>query len=148
MKNVAAVLLFLVSGISLAGDIVVEDAWIQDAPPAAKVMAAYMRIVNRSDSAVTVEAVKSDRFGAVDIHATEVHHGMAAHMSKRKVRIGPGESFIFEPGGHHLMLQKAKGAVRVGDTVAFMVYFDNGSILEAVAVVRGRDADMTGSAAR
>ena len=74
MKNVAAVLLFLVSGISLAGDIVVEDAWIQDAPPAAKVMAAYMRIVNRSDSAVTVEAVKSDRFGAVDIHATEVHH--------------------------------------------------------------------------
>jgi len=148
MKKVFAVLLFLVSSISMAGDIAVEDAWIQDAPPAARVMAAYMRIVNHSDHAVTLEAVESDRFGAVDIHATEVHHGMV-HMSERRaVPIAPGESLALEPGGHHLMLRKAKGSVRAGDRVTFMLHFGNGDILETVAVVRGSDAGTAGGAAR
>jgi copper(I)-binding protein len=134
----AVLLLGLASRAVLAGDIAIEDPWIQEAPPTASVMAAYMRITNRSAQAVSLESVNSEDFGAAETHSTHLHHDMA-HMEKhRGLRIGAGDTVVLAPGGHHLMLMDRQRPLRDGDAARLSLRFSNGEVIVVSAEVRRR----------
>jgi copper(I)-binding protein len=46
-----------------------------------------------------------------------------------------GGGVRFEPGGLHLMLMQPKSALKVGDSVHFLLRFADGSALDVVAPV-------------
>ncbi|MBK8972372.1 MAG: copper chaperone PCu(A)C [Hahellaceae bacterium] len=140
MKNTIRITLFslLVLAIapSRAGDIAIEDAWIPEAPPTAKVLACYLTIENHSKSTVMLESVTSDDFGAVEIHASEMHDGMMHMRKEDHLHIDADSSLKLEPGGYHLMLMDKKRTLKAGDHVDIELRFSNDESMHIEAEVR------------
>lgn len=142
MKKTIFMLPFvLLSPSTLAGDIAVQDAWIQEAPPNVRTMAAYMSIENRSTQAVSLVSISSEDFEKVETHTTQMHHDMA-HMEKHHgTHIAAGDTVVFSPGGHHLMLMGKKRSLHAGDTVMIRLHFSNGAIVTADVAVRRQNRE-------
>ncbi len=101
----------------------VIDPWVQEAPPAAKVMAAYMTLENTGDQALVLTGASSDLFGRIEIHATEMSGDMARMVHKDSVDIPPHAQFAFAPGGYHFMLMEPQQALHAGDRVTLTLRF-------------------------
>ncbi len=133
----SVVALFLVSAsAAVAGALSVSDPWIREAPSNAKALAAYMTIVNASAAAVSLESASSPDFRMVEIHRTDMSHGMAHMMKQPALRIEAGASVHLKPGDYHLMLMGPLRALRAGDAVSLRLVFDNGEALEVTAEVK------------
>lgn len=141
MRNVVVLLAVLALALisaatAVAGAISVGEPWIREAPPNAKALAAYMTIANASAAAVSLESASSPDFRMVEIHRTDMSHGMAHMVKQPALRIEAGESVHLKPGDYHLMLMEPVRALRAGDAVSLRLVFDNGEVLEVTAVVK------------
>jgi len=123
--------------------IVVQDAWIREAPPNAASMAGYMIIENRSDKSQSLVGSSATAFGKVTIHRSEHEGGMARMKHQKKVVIAPHGSVAFKPGGYHLMLMKPKKSLRAGDRSPIELIFGDGLQLTVMFEVR-KDMPMKG----
>jgi copper(I)-binding protein len=129
-------IIFMFSSAFAADNIMVHNAWVRSAPPNAKVLAAYMKIINKSDEPRAVTVVSSSLFGKVQMHKTEMKNGMMKMIRQKKMDIPAGGSLTLEPGGYHLMLMNPKSVLHVGEQVDFELKFDNGLTLNFNAPVR------------
>jgi len=140
MKNTIRITLFsllvLAFAPSQAGDIAIQDAWIPEAPPTAKVLACYLTIENHSKASVMLESAASDDFGAVEIHASEMHDGMMHMRKEHHLHIDANSSLKLEPGGYHLMLMDKKRPLKAGDHVDIELRFSNDESMHVKAEVR------------
>jgi len=118
------------------GGIVVKDAWVREAPPNAKVLAAYMTIENHTNKEKVLTGVSSSAFGKIEIHKT-VHKGDMATMEQQKELPVAVESEVkLQPGGLHLMLFNPEKAPKAGDDISFTFKFANGSTSMVTAKVK------------
>ncbi len=116
--------------------IMVHDAWVRSAPPNAKVLAAYMVIMNKSSEPRALTAVSSSIFGKVKMHKTEMHEGMMKMVPQEQLSIPAGGALTLEPGGYHLMLINPESVPQEGEHINFELHFDNGKIIAVSAPVR------------
>lgn len=119
-----------------AGRLVVEDAWIRTAPPAAPMRAGYAVLRNAGDAPLTVSGARSDAFASVSIHATLTEDGVARMRELPAVTLAPGESVTLEPGGKHLMLMQPKAELGPGAKAELHFEMQDGSSTAAEFVVR------------
>jgi len=89
--------------------------------PGTTMGAAYMTIENTTPTAVTITAVSSPQFEAVELHETTVTDGVSRMRRLEAVTIPAGGSVAFERGGKHLMLMRPRGAP---DTVVLTFHAD------------------------
>lgn len=68
----------------------VHDAWVRSAPPNAKMLAAYMKIMNKSDEPRALTAVSSSLFGKVQMYKTEMQDGMMKMIHQKQLDIPAG----------------------------------------------------------
>ena len=109
MNKIALVLMSLVLLIcsharAMAGDIVIHDPWIREAPPRARVCAAYMVFENTGTKMVKLLEVTSPDFGSVEIHKSFMRQGKMHMMALDSLAVAAGEQVVLQPGGFHLML--------------------------------------------
>jgi periplasmic copper chaperone A len=104
----------------------VRDAWIPEAPPAARVLAGYMVIQNPSAEPQTLVRVLSLQFGNIMIHNTVQEGEIARMVHMDSVEIPPGQTLTFEPGGLHLMLMHPEKPLREGDIADITLRFASG----------------------
>ncbi len=114
----------------------VEEAWIRQAPPVAKVMAGYLKIHNPTDKALVLQGAESSLFDKVEIHRTEMKDGMAGMKRQKYLEIPAHGQVEFAPGGLHLMLIGPKKAFSAGDTVSITLLFEGGQTLPVQFTVR------------
>lgn len=119
-----------------AGQLVVEDAWIRAAPPAAAMRAGYATLRNTGDAPLVVRGAASAAFGDVSMHATTIENGMARMRELGRIPLAAGESVTLEPGGKHLMLMRPVREVGTGARVSIQFEIEDGSSIEAEFVVR------------
>ena len=124
------------AAVACAGAISVAEPWIPEAPPNAKALAAYMTIANTSPGSVSLETASSPDFKMIEIHMTDMSHGMAHMMKHKNLPIGAGTSVVLKPGGYHLMLMEPVRTLRAGDEVRLQLSFDNGETLDVTAIVK------------
>ncbi len=129
-------LMTLVFAQSRAGDITVQDAWIPEAPPTAKVLACYLSIDNQSDAAVMLESAASGDFGSIEIHASEIHDGMMHMHKEHHLTIDARSSLKLQQGGYHLMLMNKRKTLSAGDLIDIELHFSNDEVIHAKAEVR------------
>ncbi|MDD2466520.1 MAG: copper chaperone PCu(A)C [Desulfobulbus sp.] len=130
-------LAFLLSGYaSWASEIQVRDAWVREAPPSAKALAAYMVISNTGKSVVRLKRADCSAFATVEVHQSMMHKGMMHMMAVGSLEIAPGNSVVLQPGGYHLMLVDPQAKLRVGDQVQIELHFDTGENLAVTAAVK------------
>jgi len=121
-----------------------HDSWVREAPPSAKVLAAFLSIKNSGQSDRVLLSVETDGFEKVEMHKTEVH-GKMTHMVPQKELIVPaGETVMLEPGGYHLMLMRPARSFSAGDEISLKFRFKDGEIVDLKAIVRKVSMGMDG----
>jgi hypothetical protein len=136
--------LFLcIAGSTLAAPTMdITDGWVREAPPTSRVLAAYMQIINLTDSELTVTGITSPDFEAAELHRTVVENGMARMLPVPELTIPAGGSITLAPGGLHLMLFDPVRPLQQGDTVTLVLHrSDDICITLAVPVLRSTDAE-------
>ncbi len=115
----------------------VTDAWSREPADGQTTSAVYGEFSNDSDSDITIIGVTSPTAGVAELHETTMNDDGQMSMSEREggFVIPAGDSFVFEPGGPHIMILNVNAA-SYPDPVEVTVEFDDGSTLAFDAEVR------------
>jgi copper(I)-binding protein len=97
--------------------ITISQAWVQEGPPNARVLAGFMQINNNSTKTVTITAATSDVFNSIEFHRTVEDKGMARMQKQQHLTIPAGGRLKLEHGGYHLMLMQPSKRLKTGDIV-------------------------------
>ena len=112
-----------------AAALVITQAWVREAPPASRVLAAYMSIRNPGDAAISIDAIVSPDFESAELHRTVVNEGMARMLHMKQLDVPANGSVRLEPGGLHLMLFNPVRPLAAGDSVTLTLHLSNGTCL-------------------
>jgi len=97
--------------------ITISQAWIQEGPPNARVLAGFMQINNNSDRAINITSASSDVFNKIEFHRTVEDQGMARMQRQQQLTVPAGGQLKLEHGGYHLMLMQPSRRLKTGDSV-------------------------------
>lgn len=137
----AAALAGLWLGSAHAGEgLTVRGAWIPEAPPTARVQAAYLDLVNEGPAAAVVEGAQSPDFARIEMHGTIQSQGTARMEAQPDLRVDGGATLVLAPGGLHLMLIEPRRRLVAGDRVDIELRVRDGSPIRALAEVRSTAA--------
>ena len=117
----------------------VESAWVREAPPVARVLAAYATICNDSARTLTISHIDSDTFARIEMHVSTETGTSTSMRQLDSVTLPSGECVEFAPGGRHFMLFEPKTALRAGDRVAFRFETAEGVRVSATLPVKHAD---------
>ncbi len=142
----ALLMLFFSAATAVAAEsvVTVDEPWVREGPPTARVLAGYMVIRNPGDQPQTIVGAGSPAFHAVEIHRTVTEAGVARMAEQERLQIPAQGQVALEPGSYHLMLMGAQHALRAGDTVEIVLYLEGGRQVIVNAPVR--KATATGQA--
>jgi hypothetical protein len=135
--GVIGVLMVLAGHWAWAGNLSVADAWIREAPPSARALAAYMVITNVGEGSVRLRGATCRDFETVELHRSVMHGPMMRMMAVDSLDIAHGGTAVLEPGGYHLMLITPRRILRAGDQVELRLHFDGAKEVTIMAVVKG-----------
>ena len=116
--------------------IIIQNAWIPEAPPNAKVMAGYMTIENKSSRPRKLLSISSEQFKKVLMHKIEMHGDIMKMTPQEELEIPAQGSISLQPGGYHLMLMGPFSVLREGDKVTATLQFDNNQSMQIHLSVR------------
>jgi len=111
------------------------DAWVR-ATPGADVAAAYLTLRNGGTQPITVVGVRSPLARMAMIHETQLVGTQSTMRAREQLRLAPGETVRFAPGGLHVMLHTLAHPLTPGDEVPLVLLLADGSTLEVTARVR------------
>lgn len=97
--------------------LVVEDAWIREAPPGAMMTAAYAKLRNDGRQALRIDGAFGADFASAELHRTVVENGLSRMVHGEPLELRPGAQAALEPGGWHLMLFRPSRPLKAGDRV-------------------------------
>jgi hypothetical protein len=143
MNRILTLLTGLLLSCSLSADPVIEvqQAWVREAPPASRVLAGYMTIINTGDAPAEITGISSPDFARAELHHTRVEDGVASMLPLASIPVAPGGRVVLEPGGMHLMLFDPERPLKSGDTVRLEVKQSDGTTLTADARVKRVSGD-------
>ncbi len=121
----------LFAGTAAAGDadhVTASHGWIR-VMPGTLPAGGYVVLENHGDRAVALRAASSPAYGEVMLHKSSTETGMGRMEKVDTLSIPAHGQAALSPGGYHLMLMKATGAVKVGDKVRVELHFADGSTL-------------------
>ena len=113
----------------------ITHPWVREAPPSARVLAAYMSIKNTGESSITIVGMSSTEFESAELHRTVIHEGVASMQHIKQLEIPANGSIKLEPGGLHLMLFNPHHALSAGDSVTLTIHLGNGACMTVAAPV-------------
>lgn len=141
MKSLIALGLVLISMSAWAcPGLQITDGWIRQAPPGAHVMAAYANLTNHGDKPLSITAISSPAFGAIEIHQTRIEDGESRMMALDDITIAPHEQTRLAPGGIHLMLFRPRSPqLQAGDKTVLSFRCSKRKPVKAIFPVRAAE---------
>ena len=116
--------------------VTIEDAWVKAADSG--MSAAFGRIVNGSDDALTILSAESSAAASLELHETVENE--AGETVMREIEGGftipAGGTLELAPGGDHLMLMGLTEPLTAGDDVTLTLTFDDATTWEFTAPVK------------
>ena len=97
--------------------------------------AAYVTIVNGTDSAEVLDSVTSARARFVSAHAQRETNGYVTMTPLDHPSIAAHDSLVFRPGSDHLMLEDLDRDLTAGDQVPLTFWFHRTGRLDVTAQV-------------
>lgn len=114
----------------------VEDPWVREAPPTARVLGMFMQLHNAGGEELVIQGASSPACERVEIHRTLIEEGVARMILQPELRLAPGETLSLEPGSYHLMLIGPRQTLRAGDEVELLIQYDDNQVEQIVTPVR------------
>lgn len=134
--------LLLICGLSvniatvLAEGVVVESAYIREAPPGQQVTAAFMRLHNRGEQDCVLTGVATPVAGSAEIHDHSHENGVVRMRPVRGIALPAGVSLELKPGGYHAMLFGVTEKLSDSERYPLTIYFDGCQPVHTDAEVR------------
>ncbi len=104
----------------------VNDAWVKLAPPGANANAAYAKLYNPADEAVTIKSLSASCCESLMLHRTRYENDRAIMEHVDQLSVPAHGSVELIPGGLHIMLLNASSPLQAGDRVDVQLYFSDG----------------------
>ena len=108
----------------------IDDAWIAEAPPVSKVMAAYLKIENETSHDRLATSMHCPEFDRAEFHQTTETDGIARMEHQQKLKIPAGSELALKPGSYHIMLFNPARRLQAGDQTKCSMSFDDGSTID------------------
>jgi len=122
---------------ALAADkLLVEDAWIPEAPPVSRVLAGFATFKNPSDKDIEIVSIASSGFGRIEMHLSKEVDGMARMIPQKSLIVQANKELTLKHGSYHLMLFKPAKRYLAGTTLNFTMTLSNGQTQDFSAEVR------------
>ncbi len=139
VKNLIVFLGLCIAGLAQAdGHLMVDDAWVREAPPGALALAGYMTLHNHAEKERVLVGAQSPAFGSVMLHKTVIEGDMSKMVHQHMITIPAGGMISFEPNSYHLMMMKPKQPLKAGDKVVVTLSFKDGTTQEVTHEVRAQ----------
>jgi copper(I)-binding protein len=97
--------------------LVIENAWIAEAPPVSKVMVAYMTLKNTGTKDLQIISASSATYSSIEFHETIQKDGMATMIRHESLSIPASSTLELKRGGPHMMLFRPVKPLKNGDVV-------------------------------
>lgn len=133
------------AGVQAAEHLMVDDAWVREAPPGAQALAGYMKLHNHGDRERVLVGAESPAFESVMLHRTVMEGEMSKMVHQHMITIPAKGMLSFEPNSYHLMMMNPKQALKAGDKVSVTLHFKNGDNQEVSHEVRAAMGGMENS---
>ena len=126
MKSLLLTSTLLLSGLSTAATVSVEDAFVRATPPHTVNSAAFMKISNNSEKTLALVAASSDIAKRVELHSHTMSGGMMKMRQVDAITIDANATVELRPGSFHIMFFGLKSPLVDGQSVKLKLYFNNG----------------------
>lgn len=129
------------AGEAILGDIMIHQGWARASLGQAPNSAAYMTLMSHGDAADKLIAVSTPAADRAELHNHIMEDGIAKMRPVEAIELVPGEPFVLEPGGFHVMLKGLKGKLDEGENLPLTLTFEKaGEVTLDVPVLglRGR----------
>ncbi|MGB5278597.1 MAG: copper chaperone PCu(A)C [Gammaproteobacteria bacterium] len=128
-------------GVLAGNTLEIDDAWIAEAPPVSKVMAAYLKIENETERERQATAMQCEEFERAEFHQTVEKDGMARMAHQQTLKIPADSELELKPGGYHIMLFNPARRLQAGDQTNCKMSFDDGSTISFTLKIKKSSVD-------
>jgi len=135
-KAVIALVFIFISPFCFAENIVIDDAWIREAPPVSQVQAAYATLKNDQTSDVEIIGATSPSFKKIEFHKTISENGLTKMQQQESIIISAQGKSVLEPEGMHMMLFNPVTPLRAGEKINIHFKLSNGDTTTSSFIVK------------
>jgi len=129
-------LVLLFSSPAYADDIMIENAWIREAPPISRVQAGYATINNTQNYNVTIIAASSPAFKKVEFHKTVLENGLSKMLRQSSITIPSKSQIVLKPESMHMMLFNPIKPLHSGEKINITFTLKNENLITAGFIVK------------
>lgn len=118
---------------NMAESVSISESWARATFALAKTGAAYFSVSNSGDKMVVIESVSlSPSFAMMaELHTTVMENDMMQMQELSEgIKIKPGDTVEFSPGGKHIMIMGLEGPLQKGKSIIITLHFEDGSSKE------------------
>lgn len=126
MKYLATALLLSTSLVQ-AADLSFSDARARAVPPGAEISAAFMNVMNNSNSEVAMLSAESSVAQNVELHSNTMDGGKMKMRRVDQIALQGNTKVALEPGGLHIMFIGLNRSLAEGDTVDLTINLSDGT---------------------
>lgn len=109
-----------------ASSIIVKDAYVRATPPNMPNSAAFMELVNETNSDISLVLASSTASKVTELHTHDMKDGVMKMYQVPKIDIKANSSTTLQPGGFHIMLiGLVKKPLKQNDEVKLTLKFSN-----------------------
>ncbi len=114
----------------VSSTVTASGCWIRQIPAPAP-SGGFLVIHNAGTQPAVLNGVSSPDYGMVMMHETTQKNGMSRMSMVHQVTVPAGGQLELKPGSYHLMLEKARDGLKVGDQVRVDFTLADGQRLSA-----------------
>ena len=117
----------------------VEGAWVRSVPASSENSAFYMRIENRTEETVVLDAIKTGACQTVELHETIISENGVMSMrplAQNALMIPASSAVELEPGGLHIMCKGVIDLPEAGESVSLTLQFRDADEVDVDAEIR------------
>ncbi len=102
-----------------------SDLWLREAPPNAKMLAAYVKVENTTGQDLKLVGAYAPDFGMAEIHQTIEVDGLLKMREQEALALPRAGEIVMQPGGLHIMLMMPKQRFKVGDQARICLIYQD-----------------------
>lgn len=110
-----------------ADSVTVENAYARAVPPGQPNSAAFLTLVNTSDTDHSLKAAASPVAATVELHTHTNNNGVMEMRQIPQIDVPANGKAELAPGGLHIMLIELRQELKAGESVAVTLTFEDGS---------------------